>query len=420
MRQRRGERGLRIAMIGQKGLPATFGGIEHHVEELGARLVERGHEVTVFCRRNYSDGRRGKYRGMRLLDLPTVQTKHLDAIVHSALATASAMRGSYDVLHYHALGPGVLAVLPRVVSRAKVVLTVHGLDDERAKWGSMAKSLLKSAGWLSARVPHATVVVSRDLERHYADVRGRRARYIPNGVRTQKPEPAEPVMHRFGLEAGRYVLFVGRLVPEKAPDLLLRAFRQVETHHRLVLAGGSSFTEDYLETLRRLAAQDPRVVLPGYVFGAELAALYQNAAAFVLPSSLEGLPLTLLEAVSYGTPVVASAIAPHVEILGEDRPGGRLFPPGDEGQLAQALTQVLANPDDERLGAASLRDDVLRAYDWDAAAEATEALYRHIVSRRSRSARLVPVGRRRRAPSVIYLPDTEARVEENGDRVLRQ
>ncbi len=220
-------------------------------------------------------------------------------------------------------------------------------------------------------------------------------------------------MNRFGLEAGRYLLFVGRLVPEKAPDLLLRAFRQVQGDHRLVLAGGSSFTEDYLATLRRLAAEDPRVMLPGYVFGAELATLYRNAAAFVLPSFLEGLPLTLLEAVSYGTPVVASAIAPHVEVLGADRPGGRLVAPGDEEQLARVLTQVLASPDDERSGAASLRDDVLHAYDWDAAAEATEELYRHIVSGRSRG--LVPIGRRRRAPSVILLPDTEASESAPGE-----
>jgi glycosyltransferase involved in cell wall biosynthesis len=226
-------------------------------------------------------------------------------------------------------------------------------------------------------------------------------------------------MNRYSLEAGKYLLFVGRLVPEKAPDLLLRAFRQAQGDHRLVLAGGSSFTEDYMATLRRLAADDPRVVLAGYVFGAELAALYQNAAAFVLPSFLEGLPLTLLEAISSGTPVVASAIAPHVEVLGEDRPGGRLFPPGNEEELIRVLTQVLANPDAERLGAASLRDDVLRAYNWDAAAEATEELYRHIVSRRS--GRLAPIGRHRRAPSVIFLPDTEAResYDEHGDRVLR-
>jgi glycosyltransferase involved in cell wall biosynthesis len=367
--------GLRIAMIGQKGLPATFGGIEHHVEELGSRLVERGHEVTVFCRPSYGEARRERYRGMRLPQLPTVGTKHLDAIVHSALATTVAMRSSFDILHYHAIGPGMLAALPRVASRARVVLTVHGLDDQRAKWGLAARTLLRTAGWLSAHVPDATIVVSRDLERHYRDVRGRHTLYIPNGVCTPAADSNDPVLDRLGLKAGHYLLFVGRLVPEKAPDLLTSAFRQVPGDHRLVLVGGSSFTDAYQELVRRLAADDPRVVLTGYLFGSELATLYRNAAAFVLPSSLEGLPLTLLEAASYGTPVVASAIAPHIEVLDGSGPGGRLFAPGDRQQLTQVLTQVLANREVERQGAELLRERVLRAYSWDDAAAATERAY---------------------------------------------
>jgi hypothetical protein len=174
--------GLKIAMIGQRGVPATFGGIEHHVEELGSRLVDRGHEVTVFCRPNYVSNGRRDYRGMRLQHVPTVGTKHFDAIAHSATSTVAAMRDSYDVIHYHALGPGLLAFAPRLASRAKVVLTVHGLDHERAKWGLVARSVLKTAGWLSARVPDATITVSRSLTDYYANHHRRRAVYIPNGV----------------------------------------------------------------------------------------------------------------------------------------------------------------------------------------------------------------------------------------------
>jgi glycosyltransferase involved in cell wall biosynthesis len=372
--------GLRIAMIGQKGLPATFGGIEHHVEELGARLVDRGHQVTVFCRANYGAGRQQRHRGIRLVELPTLGTKHLDAIIHSAISTTAAMRSSCDILHYHAIGPGALSVVPRVASRAKVVLTVHGLDDERAKWGRLAKTVLRTAGWVSARAPNAVIVVSKDLKRHYREARRREAVYIPNGVCIREPGPARPILDRFGLEAGRYLLFVGRLVPEKAPDLLIRAFRLLPADQRLVLVGGSSFTDGYAAQLRRLTADDPRVVLTGYLYGSELGALYEHAAAFVLPSSLEGLPLTLLEAVSYGTPVLASAIAPHVEVLGASGPGGRLFAPGDERQLVQALTAVLADGAAERRGAAVLRERVLRQYSWDDAAVATERMYRHILA----------------------------------------
>jgi glycosyltransferase involved in cell wall biosynthesis len=381
-RGRRSDGTLRIAMIGVRGVPATFGGIERHVEELGARLAARGHDITVFCRSNYGAASSGSHRGMRLRSRPTVGTKHLDAIAHSGLATVEAMAASYDVLHYHAIGPGMLAVLPRYLGRARVVLTVHGRDDERAKWGRGAKAVLGTASWLSARVPDATIVVGRHLERYYREAHGRRTVYVPNGVQAPTPRPANGALARLGLTPGRYLLFVGRLVPEKAPDLLLRTFRRLPGDHRLVLAGDTSFTDRFTGDLRRLAAHDPRVVLPGYVYGAELQELYSNAAAFVLPSLLEGLPLTLLEAASYGLPVVASSIPPHLEVLGSAGPGRRLHRPGDGDQLLGALGQVLADPRVERAGAVELRDQVLHAYCWDDATERTEAVYRSVLRRR--------------------------------------
>jgi glycosyltransferase involved in cell wall biosynthesis len=371
---------VRIGFIGTRGVPATFGGIEHHVEEVGARLAARGHDVTVFCRANYVPNGQTDHRGMRLKRLPTVSSKRLDAIVHSALSTAQALGHGYDVLHFHALGPGVLAPLPRYVSRARVVQTVHGLDDQRAKWGSGARALLRAGGWISAHVPDATIVVSRTLADHYRQRYGRATVYIPNGVDRPAARPAPfEISKRFGLHGGDYLLFVGRLVPEKAPDLLIRALSRLPGDSKLVIAGGSSFTDDYTAVVTALADRDPRVVLPGYVYGDTLAELYANAAAFVLPSYLEGLPLTLLEAASHGTPVVASAIGPHVEILGADGPGRRLFPPGDEVALAAALTRVLEHGDEERVGADALRQAVLQEYSWDAAADQTEALYARLV-----------------------------------------
>jgi glycosyltransferase involved in cell wall biosynthesis len=371
---------MRIAFIGTRGVPATFGGIEHHVEQVGSRLAERGHDVTVYCRANYVPAGRNVYRGMRLVRLPTVSSKRLDAIVHSALSTLRALGQSYDVVHFHALGPGVMTPVTRYASRARVVQTVHGLDDERAKWGLGARNLLRGAGWLSARVPDATVVVSRTLADHYMLKYGRPATYIPNGVVQPEgaPVPRE-IATRFGLHGGDYVLFVGRLVPEKAPDLLLRAFRRVPGDMRLVVAGGSSFTDRYTDSLAALAADDKRVVLPGYVYGETLAELYANAAAFVLPSLVEGLPLTLLEAASYGTPVVASAIGPHAEIVGSDGPGHRLVPSGDEEALAAALTATLDRGPEVEEGASRLRARVLEDYSWDRAVDATESLYRRLV-----------------------------------------
>jgi len=370
---------LRIAMIGQRGIPATFGGIEHHVEELGARLAARGHDVVVYTRTNYADERPTLVRGMRPRYLPTVGSKHLDAIVHSGLSTVDVMARGADIVHYHAVGPGIPAILPRFAGRARVVLTVHGLDAERAKWSATARTVLNLAQWLSARVPDETIVVSRDLERHYRDRFRRRTTYIPNGVAEAHPRPAEEIRRRWGLSTGSYLLFLGRLVPEKAPDLLIRAFRRLETSHRLVVAGGSSFTDDYVRGLRALVANDDRIVLPGYVYGELLQELYANAAAFVLPSSLEGLPLTLLEAASYGLPLVTSDIAPNLEVVGHDAPGHRVFHVGDEIGLAAALERILADPPGERAGGEDLRRHVMSAYSWDTAAEMTESVYERLV-----------------------------------------
>lgn len=365
-------------MIGQRGVPATFGGIEHHVEELGSRLAARGHDVTVYTRTNYSAERHALYRGMRPRYLPTVNSKHLDAIVHSTLSTLDAMLKRADIVHYHAVGPGIPALLPRYLSRTKVVLTVHGLDAERAKWGGAARQVLRVAQWLSARVPDATIVVSKDLEAHYRHHYHRPTIYIPNGVKEPRRRPPAEITRRFGLHGGDYLLFVGRLVPEKAPDLLLRAFRRMEGDIRLVLAGGSSFTDDYVRELERLASQDSRVIMPGYVYGEVLEELYTNAAAFILPSLLEGLPLTLLEAASYGVPIVASDIPPHIEVLGERPTGARLLPVGDEEGLILALTQLVRNRTGMRGPAEELGHRVMAAHRWDDVAIETEGLYRAI------------------------------------------
>jgi glycosyltransferase involved in cell wall biosynthesis len=299
------------------------------------------------------------------------------------MSTVRALGQGYDIVHFHALGPGVMTPVTRYGSRARVVQTVHGLDDERAKWGSGARALLRGGGWLSSRVPDATVVVSRTLSDHYLTKYGRPTTYIPNGVVRPAAAPApREIVTLFGLHGGDYVLFVGRLVPEKAPDILLRAFQRVPGDVRLVIAGGSSFTDRYTDLLAALAAEDKRVVLPGYVYGETLAELYANAAAFVLPSLVEGLPLTLLEAASYGVPVVASSIGPHGEVVGVDGPGHRLVPPGDEAALAAAIEETILGGTTVREGASQLRERVVDEYSWDRAVDATDALYRRLVGER--------------------------------------
>lgn len=382
--QGRGWRPLTIAMVGQKGLPATMGGVEKHVEEVGSRLAARGHEVIVFCRSSYGSSPHQSYRGMTLLGAPTIGTKHLDAIVHSATSTWQALARRADVVHYHALGPGLMAPMPRYLSRAAVVITVHGLDHQRDKWQAPARAVLGAAHWMSGRVPNHTVVVSRDLGAHYAEHFRKPVTVIPNGVPTPVLTEGSDFVRSLGLVPGEYALFVGRLVPEKRPDLLIRAALSSDRIRQVAIVGDSSFTEGYTLGLRELAAGDPRIVFPGFVGGRELEEVFQRAGVFVQPSDLEGLPLTLLEAIANRTPVLASDIAPHLEILGAGSPAHRTFARGDVGSLRTQLEQMLAgvpagSGDD-------LRDRVLEDYSWDAAVDKLEELYVRAAGNRPRRA----------------------------------
>ncbi|MEV6636736.1 glycosyltransferase family 4 protein [Actinoplanes sp. NPDC051470] len=378
-----GWRPLRIAMVGQKGMPATYGGIERHVEELGARLVALGHEVTVYCRDSYDAMPMDQYRGVRLRRTRTIATKHFDAIAHAATATLAALKDKPDVLHYHGIGPGLVAPLPRYLSRVRVVQTIHGLDNQRAKWGRLARAVLGAAHWCSGRVPDVRITVSRTLATHYQDRFGTDTRYVPNGVGAQRSVPAQQIVSRFGLTEQGYLLLVGRLVPEKAADLLIRAFRRLDTTLKLAVVGGSSFSDEYVKVLREAAGDDPRVVFTGFAYGDLLAELYTNAAGFVQPSRLEGLPLTLLEACAYGLPVVASDIPPHVELLGSDDAGRRLFRDGDEDDLVAALTRLLAEPRTERLAATRHGGRLRAQYSWDTAAREVEQVYLSVVRTKS-------------------------------------
>lgn len=376
---------MHIAMIGQKGVPATYGGVEHHVEEIGRRLVDRGHQVTVFSRRSYAELPQSPYLGMDVRLAPTIASKHLDAIVHSATSTVMALNRRCDIVHYHALGPGLVAPLPRYASRSSVVLTVHGLDHERGKWGGAARAILGLAYWMSARVPNQTIVVSQTLSEQYAERFGRRVEYIPNGVDPPEIVPSE-LLAKFGLEPNGYALFVGRMVPEKGPVALLEAYRELDTDLKLVLAGGSSFTDTYTEEVQRLAARDPRVHFLGFIHGDTLQALYKYARLFVLPSLLEGLPLTLLEALSHGIPVVASDIRPHREVLGEHPFGHALFRTGDLRSLRETMAGALAVDPRQSPDLGSFRDSILERYDWERAVDALERVYLNVAGPAPRSA----------------------------------
>jgi glycosyltransferase involved in cell wall biosynthesis len=360
---------MRIAMIGQKGIPATYGGVERHVEELSVRLAERGHAVRVYNRPHYNAGGASSYRGVQVVTLPSLATKHMDAISHVAVCTAHALASRADVIHYHAAGPALWSWLPRGVRRP-VVATIHGQDWRRPKWGGLASLALRSGEWMAMHVPNETIVVSQTLTRALSEKYGRAAWFIPNGI-TLDPGDDVSILDELGLEENRYVLFASRLVPEKGAHYLAEAARQAALDMPVVLAGDSSFSEDYVTALKAGAA-GANILFPGYVYGARLAALFRHAALFVLPSDLEGLPIVLLEALGYGTPVLASDIPPNREVLGDF---GNTFAAGDVRDLRRRLTACLADLPSLRRAAGAARQAILLEYDWDAVTDRTIEVY---------------------------------------------
>ncbi len=358
---------MKIAMLGQKGIPATYGGIERHVEELATRLVDRGHEVTVYCRPYYSK-MEGSYRGVKLVNIPSVRTKHLDTATHCALAVPHILSKKYDIVHIHALGPSMFANLPRIWGM-KSVVTVHGLDWQREKWGAFATWVLRRCEYTAVNFPDRTIVVSKALREYFQQTRDVYVTYIPNGTVLPHVREAEKI-REMGIEPGNYILFVGRLVPEKGCHYLLDAYSKLGTDMELIIAGGTSFSTDYVDSLHSKGGGKVRFL--GYVYGDVLDELYSNARMFVLPSDIEGLPIALLEAMSFGNCCLTSDIAENLEVVGDC---GATFKQGDVDDLVEKLQQLLSNPERCRAMGDRARRHVLETYDWDGVTLHTEGIY---------------------------------------------
>ncbi len=373
---RPGARRLRIAFIGGRGVGSAYSGIERYYEEIGGRLAARGHRVLAYSRSYFSPKGRD-FRGMEVRRLPTLRSKHLETLFHSLLSTLDVCFRGVDIVQFHALGSSPFSWLPRLFGK-KSVVSVRGLDWQRAKWGFLARNYLRFCETTSLYCPDATVVVSKVLREHFRERFGREVVYIPNGVGS--PSPADGTgLAQWGLEPGRYFLYAGRLSPEKGLDVLIEAHRPLADACRLVIAGGSSYSEDYIGRLRGQAG--PGVVFTGFQQGAVLAALYGNALAFVLPSQMEGLSVALLEAMAYGLPVVASDIPENRELV--DECGGFLFPLGDAAALRQVLQRLAADPGMAREIGRSSREKVTERFSWDRVAEETERFYLGLMDRTS-------------------------------------
>lgn len=380
---------LRVAMIGQYGIPAAYGGVERVVEELGAELADRGVDVTVYCSRTDPPPPES-YRGMRLRTVRELGGKHTAKLTQSGFAALDAVRRDYDVIHFHATGPCLFTPLVRMLRPGcRVVATIHARDEQRSKWSRTAQRMLQMAAWCAAKVPHRVMVVSEELRRSIAEDYGTVCTVVHNGYAPAPATGEVDELAAWGLEPGRYLLTVGRLVPEKAVDDLITAFRASDTDWKLVVVGDSSHTDAFQRKVTDAVGDDPRIVLTGPVFGAPLDSLYRHAGGFGLPSRLEGLPVVLLEAVGYGLPVIVSDIAPNLEVVRADGAGHRVVPVGDIAGFTTAIDRLTSGPDTERQLDPAFRASVLAEFNWSRAADTTLRVYRevtgHSTERPSRS-----------------------------------
>ena len=370
-------------MLGTRGVPSVYGGFETCAEQLGVRLIERGHEVTVYSRPHFVDPRRKEYRGIRLVSVPTVHNKYLDTLAHVFLSSVHALGQRYDVCLYFIAGNSVVAWIPRLAG-TRTVINVDGLDWRREKWPGPAKRYLQMAERLTPRLANAALTDSRFVQRFYAEEYGARIAYIAYGSDVEPAPPGE-TLAQWGLEPHRYILFVGRLVPENHPDHLLEAFRSLEDTHgmKCVMMGDASYADDYVSRVRGYASED--VVFTGYVYGEGYREITSNAFAFVLTSSASGTHPALLEAMGMGNCVVVNDTPENLEAMG----GAGLSYRGEEGaaSLTVVLERLLERPGMVEVYKQRAREHVRRHYSWDAITEQYLALFRRVMSRKKRRRR---------------------------------
>ncbi len=358
---------LRIAFIGGRGLVSKYSGIEAYYEEVGKRLVGMGHHVTAYCRTYFTPP--GKtHNGMQVVRLPTNRSKHMETVVHTFLSTLHVLTQPCDVVHYHALGPALFSFIPRLAGK-KTVVTVQGLDWQRKKWGRLASAVLQLGERAAVRLPARTMVVSRALQEHYRAGYGVETSYVPNGgVLRERCLPDK--IFDWGLEPGKYILFLGRFSPEKGCHLLVDAYEKLNTDTQLVLAGASSYCDDYSRQLRTHAGE--RIKILDWVSGEALDELLTNAMMFVLPSDLEGLSLALLDAMGAGVCVLSSDVAENREAVADT---GFTFRCGDVADLSDRLRFLIANPAVREAAGQAAKRRIWEHYQWPKIAEEIEEVY---------------------------------------------
>lgn len=357
----------KIAVIGIKGLPSRTSGIEVHAENIYSRLSEKYH-ITAFCRKRYCTEICRMYKKIEIKYIPSINTKCLDAITYTFLSTIIALFEKNDIYHFHALGPASMCWLPKLFGK-KVVCTIHGLDWKREKWGRFGKAFLKFGEKMIAKYADEVVVLTKCEKLYFEQKWTRTVNVIPNGVSIPCFEQQQSKLNI----SGEYILFLARLVPEKGVHYLIKAFNQSDSKKKLVIAGGSSHSNEYITYLKSLAKKNDNILFVGNVAGSDLISLFQNASLYILPSDIEGLPMSLLEAMSYGCTCLVSDIEANVETLGKY---GFYFKHSDIQDLTEKINDFeLGNMKCDKQ---MLTNYVNENYNWDKIAEMTNTIYERI------------------------------------------
>ena len=362
---------MRIALLGTRGVPASYSGFETCVEQLGQRLVLRGHEVTVYCRAHHITYAGDTYKGMRLVKLPTIRNKYLDTMIHSFLSSLHALGQRYDVALYFIVGNSLTTFIPRLVG-TRTVINVDGLDWKREKWPGPAKAYIKLSEYLATKLPNAFLTDSETVQAYYRDRYGHVPPVIVYGSEVEPVPPGE-TLATYGLEPGGYVLFVGRLVPENGAHHLVEAFRGLDTDLKCVIVGDAPYARGYIRDLHALAEGDPRIIFTGYVFGRGYAELGANARIFVETSGVGGTHPALVEAMAFGNCVVVNDHAENVETIG----GAGVTYQGSVGaeSLRPVLRRLLSDSAEVKRLQALARERAHRRYNWEAVTDAYERLF---------------------------------------------
>lgn len=371
---------LNIAMFGQKRIPSREGGVEIVVEELCTRMVAQGHNVTCYNRgghhvsgSEYDSKRLKEYKGIKLKTVPTIEKKGLAAVSSSFFAALCCAFGKYDVVHIHAEGPAFFCWLPKLFHK-RVIVTVHGIDWQREKWKSGFGSKFIHKGEKNAvKYADEIIVLSKGVQDYFEKIYGRKTVFIPNGVSNHIERKPQIIKNKFGLDKDEYILFLGRLVPEKGIKYLIEAFKQVDTEKKLVIAGGSSDTSEFENEMKEIAKEDKRILFTEFVQGQELEELYSNAYVYALPSDLEGMPLSLLEAMSYGNCCLVSDIPECAEVV-EDK--ALIFKKADVKDLQSKLQDACDHSEKVDAHKKQAADFICSKYNWDEIVQATLKLYR--------------------------------------------